>query len=336
MNPSTTTNATDVDSYGLPNVTQQDLDKLSLTVHSFVAEYDLTKIKGRIQVRNDKHVAPAARVQEYAARMKAEPVPPVLITLDDYINDGNTRVAAAGKNKRGFLPAIVLNISWETATDKEKMRLLALAAKANRHGEPLDKREKREIVSDAVKQGWTQDVIGMMVGVTPAVVAQIQDEVKAIEKLERVGLSPNGQIGTTSLRALGKVASLNDEPFKEIVKLATDAGLNGVEIRDLAKRAKDTGSDQAALDVIEKDRAQSAERIAEHKVTGTGKPALARQLRQHLGFLTKNAESADLLLERSELYAGEHLAVLQAANSLLTQLIADQEPLVPQAEPAAA
>lgn len=325
------TGSSEVGVHGLPNITQSDLDKLSLSIDSFVAEYDLGRLKERVQVREEKHVAPSTRVQEYAARMKSEPVPPILVTLDDYIVDGNTRIGAAKKNKRGFLPAVVLAVSWETATGKEKMRVLALGAKANRHGEPLDKREKREIVSEAVKQGWTQDVIGMMVGVTPAVVAQIQDEVRAVEKLERVGISPNGT-GAASLRALGKIASMNDEPFRQIVLLATDAGLNSTEIKDLAKRAKEANSDQGALAVINADREQSAERIAEKKLTGAGKPPLARQLRQHLGFLQRNGENAERLVERSEIYAAEHLAALRVAQNLLTELIEEQKQYVPQTE----
>src|SRR5215471_9629893 len=279
--------------YGLPNLTEKDFDKVTLRVARFVAEYDISQLNTRVQVRTEKHTAPASRVAEYAARMKNEATPPILVTLDHILGDGNTRVAAARKNKRQFLPAVVIDSNYEDADEKTQLRIQALCAKANRHGEPLDKAEKRRIVSECVRQGWTQAAIGLYVGVTPAVVAQINEEIKAVKKLEKVGISANGDLGSTSLRALGKISDMNDEPFREIVNLAREAGLNSNEIKDLGKRAKDTGSDAAALTVIKSDREQNAERIAELKLTGTAKPPMPRQLRQHLGFLTKHKDAPD-------------------------------------------
>jgi ParB-like chromosome segregation protein Spo0J len=322
--------ASDSSVYGLPNLTAADFSRLSLEVFEFVPEFDISTLDERVQIRDIKHVGPAPRVNEMAARMKDEPTAPILVTRDGVTVDGNTRVKGAKKLKRKFLPAVVLDVEYKTADPKLKLRVDALAAKANRHGLALDAKEKREIVSAAVNEGWTQDIIGMFVGVTPAVITQIRDEIAGIDKLKRVGMSPNGVIKGGTLRALGKVApDLNDAPFKAVAELAADAGFNSAEIRDLAKRAKGAGSDVGALDLIAAERTQNEGRIAEHKLTGAGKPPIPRMLRQHLGFVTKYSTSPESLIEQG-IYAEQHLATLRDAQTVINAAIERQEMVVRQ------
>ena len=239
--------------------------------------------------------------------------------------DGNTRIEAAKKNKRQFLPAYVLDIDFAKATAKERDYLSALAAKANRHGQPLDKKEKRVEARKLAAQGWTTDMIGYYLGVVPSVVTQVKHEIAAEDKLAKVGMGSNGNLQGASLRALGMVADLNDQPFTEIAKLAVDAGLNANDIKSLAKEAKTAGSDKAALDMIASERAARVETITELGLTGTVKPPLSRKLRQALGFVVNHAENPAALVEFSDAYIEQHLEVLETSVATLTAVLAAQK-----------
>jgi ATP-dependent protease HslVU (ClpYQ) peptidase subunit len=312
----------------LPNLSESDFEKLGLEFSPVVAEYDLDEIKDRVQIRSEKHVAPAARVKEYAQRMKAEQTPPILVTEDGYVVDGNTRIKGARKNGRKHLPAVVVKAHWKGADDSTRARLEALAAKANRHGEPLDKKEKRLAVRELVKENWTNEMISMFVGVVPAMITEIKDEIAAENKFARVGIATNGSIvKDTSLRALGKAADLNDEPFTLLARLTTDAGLNAIEVRSLAKGVREAGSDAAAISLLDEERKARKAQIDEKRLTGHGRPPVSRQLRQHLGFVNKYGQDGEALVERNPEYQEAHLQAMKTAINVLSVAIVKQEAL---------
>jgi hypothetical protein len=47
-------------------------------------------------------------VQRYAVQMRHSTFPPIVVTDDDYIIDGNTRIGAARANGRHDFPAIIV------------------------------------------------------------------------------------------------------------------------------------------------------------------------------------------------------------------------------------
>ena len=59
-------------------------------------EFDLTTIDpdGRVQVRIDKNNAPREMVERFAAQMSFSAFPPIVVTQDARIIDGNTRYRA--------------------------------------------------------------------------------------------------------------------------------------------------------------------------------------------------------------------------------------------------
>lgn len=309
----------------LPNLTEADFKDLGLTHSEVIPEYPLDSIKGRIQIRDIKHVAPPTRVNEYAQRMKVEQTPPGLITQDGYIVDSNTRVAAAHKIKRAHLPVVMVEVDYEGANQRTKAKLEALAAKANRHGETLDKGEKMKAVRELVADGWTSEMISRFVGVTAAVVTKMRDEVTAQEKFDKLGMASNGNLQGASLRALGKVADLNDEPFKALSTLAADAGLNSPEIKELATKVREAGADSLALALLDEERKQRTPQIEERRLTGSGKPPVPRMLRQHLGFVTKYSGNEGQLVERGSSYIETHIETLEKAITVLQSALARQK-----------
>lgn len=310
----------------------QEIERFGFT-WTLVAEFDLTRLDlaRRVQVRDSTHYAPKHMVERFAVQMGETAFPPIVITSDDWLVDGNTRTEARMKRGDRFCPAYVIDIEVgnKRTTAKDKLNLTALAATLNSNGgQPLDKNEARASVRAMIQLHWKLDEIARVLGITSNTVTLVRAELAAEDKLGRVGLGTGTTLRPASLRALGKapVLALNDVPFKELAELTADAGLNAQEVLDVAKEAKGTGSDAGALEVIRTLRSSSDKRILEHRRTGGGKPPLARQIKQHLGFITKfEASQAEDLVESSEVAAAEYLSELRKAVEVLSAVLRLQE-----------
>jgi hypothetical protein len=296
-----------------------------------VADFDLTRIDRQarsVQVREFVHYAPKDAVERYATQMGETAFPPIIVTADDWIVDGNTRVEAKLLRKEKFSPAIVLDVKWAGASHKQQNLLHALAATLNAmNGTPLTAQETRKAAARLVELGWKIEQIARAIGLAPGSVTAVKKEIEAAAKLERVGMDPNGSLKGASLRALGAkdVVGLNDIPFRELAKLSADAGLNASEITSTAKEAKATGSDTAAVDLLTKLRTEHGDRIRERELTGVGKPPVARQLRQHLGYVTKFAGREQELIETDPKVSAKHVETLENAIAVLNAVLEMQK-----------
>lgn len=296
-----------------------------------VAQYDLEKlsVERRVQVREKNNYAPKDEVDRYSIMMAHSEFPPIIITRDDWIVDGNTRIGASIVRGNKFFPAIVLDVDYEKATEKQQGELQALGATMNsQNGRALDRKEARIIAGTLVGLGWKAEQIARAIGVQKNIVGAVKREIDAVAKLEKVGLDGNGALKGASLRALGQtpVLALNDVPYREVALLAADAGLNQSEIITLAKSAKEQGGDVEALALISATRAEFAERIREHELTGAGKPPVARQLRQTLGRITKYGETfPETLIETNPVAIQAHTDALVQSIDILTAVLAAQE-----------
>jgi hypothetical protein len=295
-----------------------------------VSDYDLTKVDPdfRVQVREDVHYAPKETVEQYAVMMGETPFPPIVVTKDNVIVDGNTRVKARIQRKEKFTPALQVEADWHGATDKTRDLLIALAATLNAQGGVrLTAKETRVVAKHLIQLGWKTEQIGRAIGLKSGSVTQVKKEIDAASKLSRVGLDPNGNMRGASLRALGSkdVLSLNDVPFKELATLASDAGLNASEIVTTAKNAKETGSDAAQVELISNLRTEFGDRIRERELTGIGKPPVSRQLRQHLGFVRKFFNREQELIETDPNVSPMHAETIRDAITVLTEVLKMQE-----------
>ena len=283
-----------------------------------------------MQVRDVGHYEPKESVARYAVQMNHTEFPPIVVTQDQWIVDGNTRVGAKLLRKEKFFPALVLDTKYEGASQKRKDELHALAATLNaQEGVPLTGKETRRAVRTFISLGWLNEQIARSIGVKPTTVTQVRKEIDAERKLERVGLATNGDkdsIKGAALRALGAkdVVSLNDIPFKTLAELARDADLNAKEILDTAREVREAGSDQAALAKLEELRAEMRDRIQQKKLTGTGKPPLSRQVRQHLGNVLKFEGRESELLETDPDVSPKHIAAIEKTIEILTKVLSMQ------------
>jgi hypothetical protein len=311
-----------------PTAAETEIERLGFEF-SEVAQYDLEQLSPdrRVQVRETGHYAPRESVARYAVQMSHSAFPPVVVTRDRWIVDGNTRVGASLLRKEKFFPALVISADFGGANQKTQDELFALAATLNaQNGVPLTAKETRGAVRRFVALGWLNEQIGRAIGVKASTVTAVRKEIEAERKLEKVGLAVNGgkdALKGASLRALGAkdVLALNDVPFKTLAELARDADFNAKEIIDAAKDAKAAGSDSAALTKLEELRAEMRDRIQQKTLTGVGKPPVSRQVRQHLGNVLKYEGHERDLLETDPDVSAKHIEAIEKTIAILTRVL---------------
>jgi hypothetical protein len=295
-------------------------------------QFELGKLSTdrRVQVRESEHYAPKAQVAQYAVQMKETVFPPIIVTANDWLVDGNTRVGGYEVNKVKFGHALVLDVEYGKSA-KVDADLHALAATLNQQGgQRLTPAEARSVAVTLVERGWKNDAIGRATGVKHGVVNNIRREIAAHEKFAKVGFKDAKKLGPSALRTFGMEPqiSLNDVPFKKLVELSVDANLGPAEVRELAGEMKKTGSDAGMITFIDNKRAEMSERIREHGLMGNGKPPASSQLRRHLGYINAHAAIPSVLVERSPAAMEEHLRACQEAVQVLTTVITAQEKLI--------
>lgn len=325
------------------SVTQESLPGLSAIIAEverlgfeweLMPQYDTTQLDmdRRVQCRETKHYAPRETVQRYAVQMAAKPFPPILVTRDKWIVDGNTRIRAKElQRKKGgdvFFPAVVLHADYENASRKQQNLLHALASTFNAsNGVALTNKESREDAVRYLELGWKHDQIEVALGLTSTAITQVRREIDAKARLNRVGITPNGQFKDTSLRALGtkEVLNLTDAPYRELATLTADAGLSGKEITTAAKEARATGSESGALEKIETLRTELNDRIREKTLTGRVQSPLSRKLREHLTFVTDYAGREDQLIETDPKVNAIHIETIGRAIDVLNEVLRMQQ-----------
>jgi hypothetical protein len=305
-----------------------EIERLSLNHHT-EPQYDLSLLSTdrRVQVRDTEHYAPKAQVSQYAIQMGEVQFPPIIVSRNNWLVDGNTREEAKKMRKEKFTPAIVIDADYGK-DPKTDAKFHALAATMNQTGgQRLTPVEAKNVTRTLVEQGWKTDQIGRAVGVKPSQVSNVRREVAAEEKFAKVGFKDMKKLGGPLTRAFGdaNITSLNDIPYKNLAELARDANLNVTEVREHATEMKKTGSDAGMITYIDAKRAEMEERIKEHALIGNGKPPASSQLRRHLGFVNAHASNPNALVERSVAAMADHLKAVEDAIAVLQAVSVLQE-----------
>jgi hypothetical protein len=281
----------------------------------YLPQYDLSLVDlvgRRVQVREAEHYSPKDTVEAFAHALKSgASFPAIIVTADNWVVDANTRVTAALSAGIHFFPALILKNRWNTATPDDQAKIRVLASTLNQmNGQRLTEAEMRVALKDYLVLGWTTVQIERAIGVKPNAINQIAREQNASARMVRIGMIPPPK---EYLNHAGSptVMALNDEPYRRLVQLMVDAGLTAREVKALAQEAKNSGSDQAALEILARVRAENEERILRKTMTGNGKPSKAAQLRQALGRVLSFEGYEAQVIERSPAIWEEHLGKLE-------------------------
>ena len=291
-------------------------------------EYPLPDLGQRIQIRNERNYAPSAMVQAIRAAMeRGERLPPIVVTKDGHLVDGNTRVTAAQLNKMFYIHAVVLDVEYEGGSAEEQRRLYTLGTAFNaRHGKGINRDELRRAVAQiGADPTYSATRIAALIGVTDRVVLGLLTEKKARDRAEDLGLHPNGSVNAARLKVMGGQSDMHNEPFMALFSLIEDTGMSVADIKDLAQRARDTKSDQGALDVLHQERAVRKYQIAIYQASGKSVPPAAAKLRQRLGFILKYEDTPEDLLEHNPMLAQDYVETIDRSIAVLQALKESQE-----------
>jgi hypothetical protein len=283
----------------------------------------------RVQVRSNEHNAPRSEVFKYAAAMKnGDKFPPAKVTMDGYIVDGNTTLAAAKQNGLHVFPCLVLDSPWLNASDETRQRIQSLGTAFNvRNGRGISKDELRKAL-ERLSQNKRLDAtrIAALLSTSISTVQNYMAERRAVTRVEEAGLTINGELDSSQWRALGLSAHrLNDEPFLTLVELTKDAGLSQEAITSIANKCKQAKSDDGAMIVLMQERKDRKSEIADYKFSGKKKISVSSELRRKLGFVLKRKNRPEDLVERSIAIAYDHLDVMKESISVLCASVEVQE-----------
>jgi hypothetical protein len=288
-------------------------------------EYSTPDPAKRVQIREEKHYIPREMVMRIAAAMsRGEKFPPIVVTRDGYLVDGNTRTAAARHNKMPYMQALVLTDAYEGCTEKVARRLRLLGAAFNaRNGKGIDREEIRRAV-EVIGQDPTYDGtrIAALIGVTDSTVKSMLAEMKARERADTVGVHLNGSVAATPLRVLGQASEkLNDAPFRAVASLAQDTGMSPRELREVIRQMHQARSDEGAIAVVEEQRTARREQIAEYRASGKSKPPAAAKLRQRLGYILEFESRPGDLTELNPEIVPKHRQAIRRSISILQAVL---------------
>lgn len=294
-------------------------------------EYPLPDTAQRVQIRDLKHYAPSAQVAAYAAGMRrGDKFPPIVVTKDGHLVDGNTRVEAARRNKRPDVQAFILNVNYEQASEKERRRLKILGAGFNtRNGKGIDRNEIARAVKEVAGDGtWDATRVAALLGVTDSTVQGIFAEQKARERAHKLGIELNGSVPATQVKMLGQRSpKFNDEPFAGVTRLTQDAGLDSRALRDLCDRVQAAGTDPEKMAIISEERKSREQQIAEYTATGKKVPPSSAELRRKLGYVLGFEDNPRGLVEFNRDVAERHLQQLVKSSEILQAAITAQREL---------
>jgi len=298
------------------------------------ADFDLTRIdpNERVQIRIDKNNAPKEMVTRFASQMTFSKFPPIVVTRDPKIVDGNTRYRARVERGERYAAALVIPVDYETADAETKVRLHYLGlALNNSNGKALDKAERREMARNAILLGMSTRQISSTVGFPDKTINLIRREVAAELRLEQLDLKDELVIRDAPLRALGSVTDkLDDSLFAGLAQLTADAGFNAAEVNAMASSIQEVATPELAQERLEREREANAQRIADRKRGGDGHPPASRALMQRLGFIN-GERPASAMVETNKEKMAEHLAAIESAIVRLNEVAALQREAITKA-----
>lgn len=305
-----------------------------------VDDYDLLKLdeQNRLQVRIDRNNAPQEMVERFRFQMSESKFPPIVVTADHRIIDGNTRFRAHLARDEIKVPVLVVPLSWDESDNEGRERLLLLGLALNNvNGKPLDESERMEMIRHALNVGLTNAQIMYQIGIGEKVIRSLRAEMETKRRLGEIG-RPADDLPPAIVRALGRseITSLDDESYKALADLAGEAKLHAHEVKSLAASVQDLTSVESRQERLAREREAQAKRIAEVKkgTNGHPHPPYARQLRRQLALLTDSDHPADAFVERNKEDMPEHLRILQIAVATLQRVIELQTEAMPVAEAA--
>jgi ParB-like chromosome segregation protein Spo0J len=201
------------------------------------------RVEDATQIREQAHRAPSSTVEQYHTHMKHGAVfPPIVISSNGFLVDGNTRVEACKRLGQKTFPAYKVKFPH---LGMAKM----LGAALNQMGG--DRLSDGEIVIAAecmMREQYGDEAIARSLGRSVSHIRNVRRDRAFREAAERTGVMQLS-VPKAVQRQLATIA--HDEPFKAAVELVSRAKPAGKDVGALVERIEQTRSDAEALAVIQ-------------------------------------------------------------------------------------
>lgn len=266
-------------------------------IWTLVEDYPLVPANKRMQVRPISKLAPD--INEYVQMMKnGDKFPPVIVTRDGMLVDGNTRTEAAMKLGWHTFPALVLEhvvYAGLSPTSPVHDTLIQLGAGANRkHG----RRQSNADLEVLIKQLQPRVTIAEVVSgfhVSKGFATRTWNAAKAERYAVSLGVPLDNEFSSSQLSLFaGKIEKYGDPVWKKTFELAQDAHLKHDATSALMQGLEQYKGETERLAYLAREREQHASVIESGVHVPLQKP---RRMKQALGVINKD-DAPEMYVEK--------------------------------------
>jgi hypothetical protein len=220
----------------------------------FDAEYPLKKIDaetGETQVRMPEHRAPRETVEEFTTQMRGQLLlgrvtfPPLVLTHNGRLIDGNTRKAAATRNGLEVFPVYLVRLP---RTDFGPMIGAALNQMG---GKRLTAEEAYAAAERMMREEYADEAIARTLGRSVQMVRNYRRERRYRDAADRTGVAAL-TVSRSAQRHLADVT--HDEPFKAAVELVASAKAAPRDVQELVQDVSSARSERQELEIVDEYR----------------------------------------------------------------------------------
>lgn len=288
----------------------------------------------RLQVRDISELAPELEVSQYAAAYRrGDVLPPIVVTDDCVVVDGNTRTEAARRAELDSLPQFVLRIHYATAPEIQIQAMLKLAAGLNQtNGRRMPNNTVVRIVTMVARDGDDPATLAAQLNCSVDTVRGVLNMNKAKARAREMSLD-TAVLSDKHWRVLGnKNAKLNNDVLAAVVRLTAAAQLTAAEMTTVCKGTERIYSDEGKLAYLKEEETANRDRIK----GVTKKPTRSAHARLVLGQVLKLGEDPAGAVEMIPDLRSGHLRRLEAAIDALEKVRKAQLDLEGSVSPAPA
>lgn len=266
----------------------------------FDAEYPLRKIDAdynESQVRLPDHRAPRDTVEEFTAQMRGQlalgrlAFPPIVLTHNGRLIDGNTRKAAAAQNGLETFPAYLVKLP------RPDFGLMIGAALNQMGGKRLTAEESYAAAEKMMREGYPDDAIARTLGRSTQMVRNYRRERRYNEAADRTGVAALS-ITRSAQRHLADIT--HDEPFKAAAQLVSNAKPGQKDVQELVEKVSSARSEREEMAIVDeyskKWKTAGPPPAAARRAPNKAALAAARKVDAVLAIVTPAAELAPAAL----------------------------------------
>lgn len=216
----------------------------------FDPQYPLRKIDAdynESQVRLPDHRAPSDTVGEFTTQMRGQlqlgrvSFPPLVLTHNGRLIDGNTRKAAAEQNNLETFPVYLVKLP------RPDHGLMIGAALNQMGGKRLTAEESFAAAEKMMREEYADEAIARTLGRSVQMVRNYRRERRYRDAADRTGVAAL-TVTRSNQRHLADVT--HDEPFKAAVELVANAKPASKDVQDLVQKVSTARSEREELEIV--------------------------------------------------------------------------------------